>query len=424
MIGITDFSAYLHPNPLYPDRLQPRQPLMRLSCLAALAVPLAAQIEEPRSPRLERLRADLKLNPHAEPEFWLEVTRTGTPLIEPDPSGPTHTLVTFLWRSSNPAAGVIVFATVLPLNDPARQRLARLPGTSIWHRTYRFRSDLPILYELSPDGQRGLQPDPLNPLVLDGPLGGSIALLPAVRHRDWSSPRNAPPGTRHTLPPAADRTASVYLPPGFKPGSEYPVLVVLDEDIFTGPVPLPTILDNLIAARRIPPLVAVLAGSRNRDADLASSPAYAAYLAEELLPAAARQFQFSRTGARTAILGSSLGGLAAACAALDAPEQFRTVAAISGSFRWRPESAAEPEWLARRLATAPPAPVRFLVAVGTHETGTPEEPGNPSLLTAARHLRDVLQAKDYDTHYHEFPGAHDPLSWTLALPDLLPRLFP
>jgi enterochelin esterase-like enzyme len=34
-----------------------------------------------------------------------------------------------------------------------------------------------------------------------------------------------------------------------------------------------------------------------------------------------------------------------------------------------------------------------------------------SLLGENRHLRDVLQAKDYSVHYREFDGGHDVLGW-------------
>jgi enterochelin esterase family protein len=63
--------------------------------------------------------------------------------------------------------------------------------------------------------------------------------------------------------------------------------------------------------------------------------------------------------------------------------------------------------------------VRFFIGVGSFETGTSPEPANPSLLTAARHLRDVLRARGYRLIYREFPGAHEPLSWKLNIGEAL-----
>ncbi len=41
----------------------------------------------------------------------------------------------------------------------------------------------------------------------------------------------------------------------------------------------------------------------------------------------------------------------------------------------------------------------------------------PTPLAAARHFRDILQAKDYDVDYLEFSGGHDYLCWRGTLAD-------
>jgi enterochelin esterase family protein len=336
-------------------------------------------------------------------------------------------LVTFLWRGAGSLSDVIVFASVLPDNDPVRQRLTHLAETDVWYRTYQFPSDVPILYELSTRGLQGLQRDPLNKQHLDGPMGGSVAVLPGVRNGEWSRPGAPSHGAidriqfrGERLP--GERSVTVYLPASFARGKEYDTLVVLDEDVYTGPVPLTTMLDNLIAARQIRPVIAVLIGNRERASELSCSSTFSRFIARELLPALATKYEFRRRRDRTTILGSSLGGLAAACAGIHEPDQFGSVIAISASFRWRPKGDPQPEWLARHVAASPAAPLRFLIGVGSYETGTPNEPGSPSLLTCSRHMRDVLTAKGYGINYREFPGAHEPLSWRFAIPDFLKGL--
>jgi enterochelin esterase family protein len=194
---------------------------------------------------------------------------------------------------------------------------------------------------------------------------------------------------------------------------------MLDEDVYSGPVPLPNILDNLITSGQLRPTVAVLVGNADRQAELSCSSEFAGFLTQELLPWIDGEYQLQRKREYTTIAGSSLSGLAAAYVAWTEPAAFGNVIALSGSFRWRPASEAEPEWFSRQLALSAPVPVRFYVGVGTHETGTPNEPGNLSLLTANRHLRDVLSAKGYDVKYQEFPGAHEPLSWRAAIAEAL-----
>jgi enterochelin esterase family protein len=44
------------------------------------------------------------------------------------------------------------------------------------------------------------------------------------------------------------------------------------------------------------------------------------------------------------------------------------------------------------------------------------EPGLRNFLAGARHMRDVLLAKGYEVHYHEFSGAHNPMNWPDSLP--------
>jgi hypothetical protein len=67
-------------------------------------------------------------------------------------------------------------------------------------------------------------------------------------------------------------------------GERYPLLVVLDAGAYADYVPVPKILDTLIAEKRIQPIVAVLVGNAARAQELTCSPAYADFLATELVP--------------------------------------------------------------------------------------------------------------------------------------------
>jgi enterochelin esterase family protein len=59
--------------------------------------------------------------------------------------------------------------------------------------------------------------------------------------------------------------------------------------------------------------------------------------------------------------------------------------------------------------------------VGRFET-QPAAAG-PSLLTANRHLRDVLQAQGHDVRYAEFSGGHAHPSWRAGFAQALLALF-
>ena len=63
-----------------------------------------------------------------------------------------------------------------------------------------------------------------------------------------------------------ERNLSVYTPPDYRAsGQPYALLVLFDESAYLNNVPTPVILDNLIAAGKIPPMVAVLIANPSQD---------------------------------------------------------------------------------------------------------------------------------------------------------------
>jgi enterochelin esterase family protein len=95
---------------------------------------------------------------------------------------------------------------------------------------------------------------------------------------------------------------------------------------------------------------------------------------------------------------------------------------MSGSFWWHPRNSAASadEFVARHIVNQPVVPVRFFLSAGLFETG---HSGVGGIIDTNRHLRDVLEAKNYDVHYREFAGGHDYLVWRGALADGLIDLF-
>ena len=227
------------------------------------------------------------------------------------------------------------------------------------------------------------------------------------------------------------REIAAYLPPGYSPRAEpYPVLVLFDEEAYLDLVPTPTILDNLVAEGRIPPLVALLIGNAPgaRDRELTCNPEFSRALVTELLPWAHDRYNFTSDPGRTVVAGSSAGGLGAACSGLWHPEVFGNVLAQSGAFHRAPswDTAAagvtpEPNWLARQFISSPRKPVRFYLDAGTAEFNATG--GADSILFCTRTLRDVLRARGYEVHFQEFVGGHDYLSWRGTLADGLMALF-
>jgi enterochelin esterase family protein len=313
----------------------------------------------------------------------------------------------------------------------------RPAGGGWWERSYEVARDVRTTYAFTtvhvPSSGRDLVRDPLNPRThvyardpedpADEDLEVSLLELPDAPPLRWSVerdgvPRGATSLHRHRSERLGnERRVFTYVPHGYDPSLEYPLLVCFDGFAYTREayVPLPTVLDNLIADGAVPPLVAVLPDSldsETRMRELKLDEAFVEYLVSELLPWARERVSFTSDPARTVVAGSSLGGLTAAFAAYRRPDVFGLVLSQSGAFQ---------RGLAAELARADRLPIRFSLDVGTLEKVAFGD--FASLYHANAHLRDVLVAKGYDVAYREFPGGHDYLWWRETVADGLAALL-
>jgi enterochelin esterase family protein len=130
-----------------------------------------------------------------------------------------------------------------------------------------------------------------------------------------------------------------------------------------------------------------------------------------------KNYRVSPDPARTIVGGLSLGGLMSAFCGLRHPEVFGNVLSQSGAFSFAWDGDGEPIEMGRLFATAPKLPVRFYLDAGLMETAVSPMNRGVSLLSANRHVRDVLRAKGYDLEYREFNGGHECLNWRGTLAD-------
>lgn len=400
------------------------------------------------SPRLRALLGRLERGDWAAlGHFWHDVEEQGAPLIEPIEDDPLCALVTFLWRATEPVEWVEVAASFDV--RAADSRMACLPDTDVWYRTYRLEYDLRGLYKITAkrawsDRHPETMLDPLNPNVYtmtfadEHGWSDSVVELPGAPPQPWIEEQPGTPSGAVSLQHWASdllgnrRRLWVYTPPGHarERGHEHgrcPLLILLDGESYVSAGKAPIILDNLIQAGQIPPLVAVMIANVKEDPDarmreFGCSDVFTHALATELLPWVRDQFHATNDPALTVIGGSSMGGLASACAGLRRPDVFGNVLSQSGSFWWRPGGDREHEWLTHQFVTAPKLPLRFYLEVGRLETH--QTPGiGPTQVIANRHLRDVLQARDYSITYGENNGGHNFLSWRGTLSDGLIALL-
>jgi enterochelin esterase family protein len=338
------------------------------------------------SPRIARLRDEIAVDGAAAVDrFWREVTAAGTPLVEA--ADGEQALVTFLWRGH---------AADLAVRWGIRAALEREPGTDLWHATVRVPRRLRTIYYFHRDGASGYprSPTPDGPAFVDphnprhhrfprdphdpddGVAWTSLLELPDAPADRWSVRRPGVPAGRvlsASVPTTAlggRRWVWVYRPAGV-PTTGLPVLVGFDGFHSRTVLRIPTTLDNLIAAGRIPPLVAVFVASpgwRRRLRELRPARPMVDFLTRELLPWARRRWQLTTDPERCVVAGHSLGGLAAAYSAFRAPQAFGAALCQSGSFWWPAPPEGEPEWLTRRLEATDRLPLRFYLDVGSLAT--------------------------------------------------------
>jgi enterochelin esterase family protein len=334
--------------------------------------------------------------------------------------------------------------------------MKHLPGTDVWYRTYEVPRRLRTTYQLAlndpltplwdaadfVERTAHWQPDPLNARTFSFPrdeedanareVTFSVVELSDAAPQPWLAPHpDIPAGTltchRFTSDVLGNaRRVWLCAPPGYHPDrvAPYPAIVAFDGLAATGVIPMPTILDNLIAAGRIPPVPAVLVDSLDRQTrlrELLCHEPFHRFLVGELLSWLLGQAHSTGNPAQTLLVGQSGGELAAAFAALGYPDRFELVLSQSGAYWWAPPDV-EPCWLTREFVAAPTYPLRLYMDAG-HLERNGDQQGGPSLRSGNRHLPDVLLAKGYSVRYAEFSGGHDYLGWRGTIADGLIALL-
>jgi enterochelin esterase family protein len=423
------------------------------------AVPPAAELREPdaviESPRLVALTGELKSGNRDALEKWWAAMRDKGPLIEPLGNVNPLSRVTFLWRGDELTHRVLL---VGGLPTPAEDKwLTRLADTDLWFRTetipndarfaYWFQINRPVSMPRSDDpaGQAKVlenapfRADPLNPrmMILQGMMPASLLELPAAPPQPWLERLpGVPQGTlkeqKFTSKPLnGERTVTIYTPENYASLPDRCGLLVLFDGAYYQDgemIPAPVILDNLIAKKKIPPLVAVFVKHEppTRNKDLSCSELFATFLIDELMPWIHGNYMVSKAPESTIVGGLSMGGLMASYCGLRHPEVFGNVLSQSGAFSWYPGGLErdardvpdqETDWLTRQFVAESRRDVRFYLEIGRFEDG-----GFASPLAATRRFRDVLKSKGYSVHYSEYNGGHDYVSWRGSFADGLMAL--
>jgi enterochelin esterase-like enzyme len=215
--------------------------------------------------------------------------------------------------------------------------------------------------------------------------------------------------TSHPAP--YSRKVTVYVPKQYVPGTTAPFIVGAD-----GPDKLLfTALDNLIAQKRVPVMIAISIGNGSGDAQGSQrgleydtmSGLYAEFVEKEVLPLVEKQYKVKLTKdpEGRATMGCSSGGSAAMIMAWYHPELYHRVLTYSGTYvnqQWpsNPQTAGGAWELHEHLIPNSPAkPLRIWMEVGDRDLYNPNvmRDNMHDWVVANEHMAKALAAKGY--HY-------------------------
>ena len=224
---------------------------------------------------------------------------------------------------------------------------------------------------------------------------------------DPSDPAKLVVTTSHPAP--YTRRVAVYVPKQYVAGTTAPFIVGAD-----GPDPLLfTALDNLIAQKRVPAMIAISIGNGSGDAQGSQrgleydtlSGRYAEFVESEVLPLVEKQYnvKLTKDPDGRATMGCSSGGSAALIMAWYHPDLYHRVLTYSGTFvnqQWPPNPETPGgAWEFHRslIPNSPIKPIRLWMQVGDRDLFNPNamRDNMHDWVVANENMAKVLAAKGY-----------------------------
>jgi enterochelin esterase family protein len=200
-----------------------------------------------------------------------------------------------------------------------------------------------------------------------------------------------------------------YLPPNYATATDqlFPVMYVLDGANYVEKMEVPRVLDRLIAAKAIPPVIAVFSEPADRQEEYSRSPRWRAFMATELVPMVDKRFRTFSAPDQRIILGSSLAAYGAVDLAVEYPSLFGLCAALA------PPAQTATLVSNQAKARAAVVSIKFFVMGGVYD----------SMIDGARNLRTTLDEYSAPVSYIEVPEGHNTNTFRGHLDEALKALL-
>jgi enterochelin esterase-like enzyme len=205
------------------------------------------------------------------------------------------------------------------------------------------------------------------------------------------------------------RRVTVYVPSQYQPGTPAPLIVSQDS---MGAGFMPTILDNMIAAKRLPPIVAVMINSGGGDAQGSErgleydtvSGKYAEFIETEVLPRITKDYKvtFTKDPDARMTMGGSSGAACAFSMAWYRPDLYHRVLSYSGTYvnQQSPLNPESPhgawEYHEHFIPQSPRKPLRIWMHVGEMDLRYKDDEATlHNWVMANQRMAAALKAKGY-----------------------------
>jgi enterochelin esterase-like enzyme len=218
------------------------------------------------------------------------------------------------------------------------------------------------------------------------------------------------------------RKMQVYTPPGYSKEKKYPVLYLLhgiggDETEWQRFATPNVLLDNLLAAGKVVPMIVVMPNGRAQKNDRAqgnvysTAPAFAAFeqdLLKDVIPAIEARYSVQADREHRALAGLSMGGGQSLNFGLGHLDTFAWVGGFSAAPNTKPAKELVPDPAAAK------AKLKLLWLSCGKKDG---------LIRISQGVHAYLKEKDVPHLWHVDGNAHDPTHWKNSLYHFSQQIF-
>ena len=304
--------------------------------------------------------------------------------------------------------------------SPNGDSMRNVSATDLYYFGRKFEPDARIDYKFIKDGNWIL--DPLNLHIVNGGFGqnselampsylqpATIRYNPAIPHGTLST------FTLLSSSTGDSRAVTVYLPPHYDSSSlRYPSLYVHDGPDYLSLASIANVIDNLIDAKQIRPMIGVFIPSgadRAGEYRLGKITQFTNMIIKELVPYIDSVYRTDASASQRGTMGASDGGHIALYLAVNYPETFGLVGGQSSTIT---------DLFRIPIQTGPKISVKFYLDVGTYDISSKSF----RLLPLNREFRDLLMRKGYAIRYAEYHEGHSWGNWRAHTGDILKTLYP